>query len=315
MLLTLEQYKEELDRNWTEYTRIRYEFAPSEFDEIARVEDTDRFFDKMGGIQGIHGPIANRDAEPLPFFSPIKQYTTIIPQKFYRGAYAVTRDLLEMGEYQTAVDNLEDFIRSEKSLRDSTTVNVLNNGLSVQGYEPLEQDGVQRSLFSASHLREDGGATISNYYQASVPPNLDTIYDAGMNYLHRLTDSVGNFVGGYGDLTIITPTSNSQFVKAADVIVASMEDPTTANRSINTARTRFRLKHISLNWLTSTSYWFLRVELTMPSYPVRLKNYQNMTMSPLQMMANNPDAMYSRGRSVFGVGLGPTFRGLLIVGP
>lgn len=313
--MTLEQYKEELDANFSEYRRIMYEYAPSEFDQVARVEDTDRFFDKMGGIQGIHGPVKNRDSEPIPFFSPIKQYTSIILQQFYRGGYTVTRDLLEMGMYQTAIDNLSDFMRSEKTLRDSVTVNVLNNGLSVQGYEPIEQDGVQRALFSASHLREDGGATISNYYQASVPPNLDTIYDAGMNYLHRLTDSVGNFVGGYGDLTIITPTSNSQFVKAADVICAAMEDPTTANRSVNTARTRFRLKHESLNWLTSTSYWFLRVELTMPSYPVRLKNYRALEMSPLTGMANNPDAMYSRGRSVFGVGLGPTFRGLVIVGP
>lgn len=315
MLSVLDEFKEELDRNFTSYTRTIYENAPSEYDLIAREEQTDRFFDKMGGIQGIHGPVKNRDSEPIPFFIPVKNYTTVIVQQFYRAGWCITKDLLQMGNYQVAVDNLSDFIRSEKTLRDSTTVNVLNNGLAVQGYEPVEQDGVQRPLFSTGHLREDGGATISNYYQAAVPPNLDTIYDAGMNYLHRLTDAVGNFVGGYGDLTIITPTSNSQFVKAADVICASMEDPTTANRSVNTARTRFRLKHESLNWLTSSIYWFLRVEVTMPSYPVRLKNYEAMEISPLEKMANNPDAMFSRGRSIFGVGLGPTFRGLVIVGP
>jgi len=314
MIITLEQFKEELDRNWTEYTRNRYEQAPSEFDQIARVESTDRFFDKMGGVGGIQGPIENRDGENIPFFSPVKNYTSFITQKFYRGGYAVTRDMLEMGQYQVAVDNLDDMLRSEKTLRDQVTVNILNNGTSSQGYEPVEADGTRRALFSTGHVREDNGGTISNYYNVAVPPNLDTIYEVGINYLHRLKDAVGNFVGGYGELTIITPTANPAFVKAADVIVASMEDPSTANRAVNTATRRFKLKHISLNQLTSTTHWYIRVDITVPTYPIRLKNFRNPDTSPLQMMANNPDAMFSRMRSVFGVGLGPTFRGLVSIG-
>lgn len=314
MILTLEQFKAEMDRNWSEYTRTRYEQAPEEFSQIAQVSSTERFFDKMGGVQGISGPVENRDSQAIPFFSPVSNYTTFILQKFYRGGYSVTRDLLEMGQYNVAIDNLDDMLRSEKTLRDVTTVNVLNNGLAVQGYEPTEKDGTRRSLFSTAHVREDGGATISNYYNVLVPPNLDTIYEIGMNYLNRLTDNVGNFIGGYGELTIVTPTSNPAYVKAADVIVASMEDPSTANRSVNTARTKFKLKHISLNQLTNPNYWYLRVDVSTPSYPIRLKNYKAAETTPLQMMANNPDAMFSRMRSVFGVGLGPTFRGLVAVG-
>jgi hypothetical protein len=314
MVITLEQFKEELDRNWSEYTRTRYEQAPEEYSQIARVETTDRFFDKLGGVQGISGPVENRDSQAIPFFSPIKNYTTFIVQKFYRGGYSVTRDLLEMGQYDVAIDNLDDMIRSEKTLRDKTAVDVINNGTSVQGYEPVEADGTRRALFSTGHVREDNGATISNYYNVLVPPNLDTVYEIGMNYLNRLTDNVGNFIGGYGELTIITPTSNPAYVKAADVIVASMEDPSTANRSVNTARTRFKLKHISLNQLTNSNYWYVRVDISLPSYPIRLKTFKQPEVSALQMMANNPDAMFSRMRSVFGVGLGPTFRGIVAVG-
>lgn len=314
MVITLEQFKEELDRNWSEYVRVPYEEAPSEFDQVARVEQTERFFDKMGGVQGIQGPILNRDIEAIPFFNPVKSYTTYITQKFYRHGYTVTRDLLEMGEYQVAVDNIRDCGASEKTLRDQTTVNVMNNGFSVQGYEPIEADGTRRALFSTAHVREDNGGTISNYYNAAVPPNLDTIYYVGVNMLQRLQDNVGNYIGGYGNLTIITPTLKPDWVKAADLCVKSMEDPFTTNRSVNTARSRFNLKHISLNQLTSTSYWFLRVELTIPSYPIRLKNYRDYSMTPLAPMANNPDAMFARGRSVFSPGLGPTFRGLVAIG-
>lgn len=312
--LTLEAFKEEMDRNWSEYVRTVYEQAPEEFSQVAQVSSTDRFFDKLGGVQGISGPIENRDGEAIPFFSPVKNYTTFITQKFYRGGYVVTRDLLEMGQYQTAIDNLDDMLRSEKTLRDVTAVNILNNGLSAQGYEPVEQDGTRRALFSTAHVREDGGATVSNYYNVLVPPNLDTIYEIGMNYLARLTDNVGNFIGGYGDLTIITPSANPAYVKAADVIVASMDDPSTANRAVNTARSKFKLKHVVLNQLTNSNYWYLRVDVSKPSYPIRMKNFKNAETTPLKMMANNDDAMYSRMRSVFGVGLGPTFRGLVAIG-
>jgi hypothetical protein len=315
MVITLEQFKEEIDRNWTEYVRTQYERSPDEYSQVARIKETTRFFDKLGGVQGIQGPILNRDIEAIPFFNPVKDYTTFIKQQFYRGGYVVTRDILEMGEYQTAIENIADCGSSEKTLRDQTVVNVMNNGLVVQGYEPIEADGTRRPLFSTGHVREDNGGTISNYYQANVPPNLDTIYYVGVNMLQRLVDNVGNFIGGYGKLTIVTPTTRPDWVKAADLCVKATEDPFTANRSVNTARTRFSLNHISLNQLTSSSYWYIRVELTIPSYPIRLQNFANYSMTPLEGMANNPDAMFSRGRSVFGVGLGPTFRGIVLVGP
>lgn len=316
MPLTLEQFKEELDANFTEYTRTMYDQAPAEYPDIVRTKDTKRFFEKLGGVQGIHGPIENRDLEAIPFFIPVKSYTTIITQKFYRAGWVVERALVEMGQHGTAIDNLEDMTRSEKTLRDKTAVDLLNNGTAVQGYEPVEADGTRRSLFSTTHRREDNGAAISNYYQVAVPPNLDTIYEVGMNYLHRLTDGVGNFVGGYGVLTLIVPSNNPGFVKAADVIAASMEDPFTTNRSVNTAKTRFRIAQpVVSNQLTNSNYWYVRVDVNIRSYPLRMLNFQAPNFSALQMMANNPDAMYSRIRSVFGVGLGSTFRGIVVVGP
>lgn len=314
--MSLEQYAEVIDRNFSDYTRGAWESTPAEYPDFVKEKQVPgRWITKMGGVQGIQGPIENRDVENLPFFNPVKSYTTAISPKFFRAAWAIERALIEFSEDRDApLDNLTDIMTAEKTMRDRRASNLLNNGTSAQGYEPVEADGTRRALFSTAHVREDGGATISNYYNVGVPPNLDTIYEVGMNYLYNLRDSVGNPIGGFTELTIITPVANPAFVKAADVIVASMDDPSTANRAVNTARTRFRLKHVALRHLTSTTAWYLSISTSANRYPLMLLNYSSPQTTPLEKMANNPDVMYSRIRSVFNVGLGPTFRGIVRIG-
>jgi len=313
--MTLEQWADTLNRNISDYFRYIYDKAPEEYSRLLKVEPTSRWFDQYAGAQGIAKPVANRDLEPIPQRSPVKSNTSKIIQTSYRSGMTIERLMIEAPDANNTapLDNMQDFIESEKTLRNQVAADVYNNGFSVQPYDLTEADGTQRALFSTTHKREDNGATFSNFLNVALPPNLATMYEIIATF-KRYQDNVGNFIGMDTAFTMLIPTLKPDWMKAADQICMSPDNPETADRAVNTLRSKFPISCEPINNFTSSTKWFVRADISKRYFPIRMKVFSEPQLSPLKESGNNPDAYFTRMRSILGVGVFGSARGVFGVG-
>jgi hypothetical protein len=322
--LTIESFSLALNRNLTDMTRSIYDRAPSEYEQLARVESTSRWFDEFQNVQGVGRPTLNRDLEPLPQVTPQTGYRTLIRQQSYRSQLTVEETFIRVSEHKQVFDNIEDMMESVKTLKDASVAGFFNNGFTNGLAQNItEADGTARAFFSTGHYYENNSGTFSNYYNVLVPPNPETIYLIAQQYLGTLKDNVGNYINWAPEFTIVTPKSRPDWTLAADEIVASQDRPDTTNRATNvlnmagSGRTSMSLKlrSVSLNNLTSTTKWFLLVSPTNRAYPLRLRQLLPYEVTPLQAIGPaNPHAYVMTNRTQFGTGFVGSYRGAVAIG-
>lgn len=313
--IDLEQYTEVLNGNLAMIDRDVYERTPPEYQKFMNVSSTKNQVEEFQSYGGLARPIRSRDSEALPQMAPYKGPKSVIRQIPYRSAVFIERSVMEHAKHQEILNNLEDMLEADKSLRDAVGANILNNGTSVQAATDFtESDGTQRALFSTGHIYENGQGTFSNYLNLGLPPNIDTLYLVATQYLGRLYDYAGNFIGLNRTFTIVTPTLNPDFVKSADQIVWSQDNPETANRAMNTVIKRFSFVHEPVNNLTSSTAWYVMIAPSSRGFPIQMMVGSDRQVSPLAPVGNNPDLFYSRLRDEFGVGLRYTARGIVRIG-
>lgn len=312
-----ENYTLAYNRQLLPMQRYIFEDGPREYDQIARVETTDRLTNEMQTAQGLGQPIQARDLQPIPQTAPVVGYKTVIRILNYKIGITVEETLMRTAVFKEPLDNARDMMRSTVTLKDATTVNFYNQGFT-DGLQTniTEADGTLRSWFNTGHFYENGSSTWSNYYAQGVPPNPDTVYLIIFNYLKRLRDFTGsNFVNFGNEFIIVTPTLNPAYGMAAEEIIKSQDRPDTANRATNVLR-GVNLRHIALNQLTSSTKWFIIVppngSYNFPLLHMQMIPYE---VSPLQALGPiNPDAYVSRCRTQFAPGFDKQYRGAVGVG-
>lgn len=308
--------------NLTETWRNFYMQGQREYDVVAAVESKPQhtgLVDELQGIQGIPKPEVNWDLNPLPQRSPVQGYKTVIRQVQYRSQLTMEETLYTTGRHLEMFDNLADLNDSIKAVKDINVVNIINNGTTgSQAYGIVESDGTNRALFSTTHYYEDGSGTWSNYLNSGIPPTPDTVYRVISEYLRRLKDNVGVYISWGNEFVIWTPTATPSFGMAADEIVNSMDRPDTANRAVNVltqGRSAVRLTHRQLNYLTSTTKWYMGISPSNRAYPIRMRESISSEITPLQPMGpQNPHVMLQTARTRFGAGFRNSYRGLVAVG-
>ncbi len=309
--VTLEAYSFALNRNLDQVTRNVYQPAMAELENFARREATDRWVSQYQNVQGIGQPTLNRDLETPPQVAPITGYQTVCRQQSFRSQLTVEETMTRVSMWWNEIgNNMQDMATSVLSLKDITMANFFNNGFT-NGLSTniVESDGTARAPFSTGHYYESGNGTFSNYYNVLVPPNPQTIYLIINQYLKTLFDNTGfNYINAGNTFTILTPTSQPSWGLAADEIVASVDRPDTSNRSTNVftnnnanmARS-MSLRHRSLNRLTSSTKWFIVCDVNLQAYPLRLKELEAYSLTPLQNAAPiNPHVWMQTNRTQFG---------------
>lgn len=314
--MVLEQFVEAINRNLTDgLARNIYDRAEKEYPTVAKFETTSRYVDEFQAIQGLALPQRNRDQENPPQVSPVKGYKTTIRQVNYRSQLTVEDTLMRSADYPSVYDNMEDMVTSNASLKDQVAVDFFNNGFT-DGLSTniVEYDGTARAPFSTGHYYENGSGTFSNYLNTGVPPTPEVVYQMINQYIRRLKDYAGNFISWPKEFTIVTPTLNTGFGLAADEIVQSVDRPDTANRATNVLK-NFRLNHVSLNYLTSSTKWFILVPTGHRAYPLRMRVMIDNEVTPLEKKGpTNPHVYLSTLRTIFGVGWKYSYRGITAIG-
>lgn len=323
--ITLEGFSWGLNKNITQVTRDLYMNAPAEADFLAKRQSTSEWFQILQNIQGIGRPTLNRDLEPPPQVVPINGYNSTIVMKSYRSQLTIEETFTRVAKWADKVtDNMRDMAQSVSSMKDAMVANFFNNGFTngIAG-NIVEADNTARAFFSTGHYYESGGTTWSNYYNVGVPPNPETVYLICNQYLGTLRDNTGsNFINFDGEFTIITPKSRPDWGLAADEIVASNDRPDTSNRAINVLNSAnprqsasIKLRHRSLNNLTSSTKWYIAVAPTNRFYPLLLLELIAYELTPLQPIGPvNPHAWVQTNRTQFAPGFNTSYRGAVAIG-
>lgn len=293
-----------------------------EYDVVSMVEtkpNNTGLVDEFQGIQGISKPEANWDLQDLPQRSPVKGNKTVIRQQQYRSQLTLDRTTFETCKHDELFDNLGDLMDSIKAVKDVNAVAIINNGTSgSQSYGIVEADGTNRALFSTAHVYEDMSGTFSNYLNSGVPPTADNVYRVWAEYLMRLKDNVGAFISWGRAAVIWTPTLTPSFGLAADELVNSQTRPDTANRATNVltqGRNALQLSHRQLNYLTSTTKWYMSVPTSNPAYPLRMRQRIDAEVTPLEGIgATNPHVKKQTATTCFGMGFRNSYRGIVAIG-
>lgn len=323
--LTLESVSFALNKNITAVSRDLYGSAPAERDLIAKVQGTNEWFQILQNIQGIGRPTLNRDLEAPPQVMPITGYSSTIVMKSYRAQLTVEETLTRVSKWADKItDNMRDMAWSVSSMKDAIVANFFNNGFTNgTAGNIVEADGTARAFFSTGHYYESGGTTWSNYLNLGLPPNPETVFLAIQQYLGTLRDNTGsNFIQFEGDFTIITPKSRPDWGLAADELVASMDRPDTSNRATNVLNSTnpntsvsVKLRHRSLNNLTSTTKWFIVASPTNRFYPLMLLELIPYELTPLAPIGPaNPHAWVQTNRTQFAPGFNTSYRGAVAIG-
>jgi hypothetical protein len=313
--MTLASFAESLNGNLAELQRNIFEFAPREYDKVAAIRPYRKWVDERQAIQGLTPPRNTRDLEPIPQVAPVKGYKTVIRQQNFKHGITVEETMIRNAMHREVLDNVQDGIESIKTLKDTYTVDFLNNGFTAGlSTNITEYDGTARAAFSTAHYYENGVNPWSNYYNVGVPPTPETVHLV-INNLKRLKDFAGNFINVGNAFVIYTPTLTPSFGMAAEEIVQSVDKPNTTDRATNIVKNDFQLSHVRLNNLTSTTKWFIGIPTSHRAYPLIMLEAQSQDVSPLSPLgAINPDAYAMRFRTQFGVGWDKSYRGLYAIG-
>lgn len=314
--MTVEGFALGYNRNLTEVVRNVYMGGPREFEWLAKVENTSRMFDEYQSIQGLPRPSLNRDLQPLPQIAPVTGPKTTIRQSSFRAQLTVEETLIRTADHRQIFDNAQDMVESVLTLKNAFMVNFFNNGFTGGlATNIIEQDGTARAPFSTGHYYEDGRGTWSNYYNVLVPPNPETVFTIIEQYLKRLQDYSGNFISWDNTFTIWTPTLVPSWGLAAEEIVQSMDRPDTTNRATNVVAKNFKLNHMSVNNLTSTTKWFITVSSSHRAYPLVMRQLLDLEITPLEKIGPaNPHVLVQTERTQFGGGWRGSYRGITAIG-
>jgi hypothetical protein len=314
--MTLEAFAESLNGNLTELTRNIFDRASKEYDAVAKVDSYRKWVDERQGLQGLSRPRLNRDLEPVPQVSPVKGYKSVIRQNSYRSQITVEETMIRNALHKEVYDNVADGVESIKTLKDATVVDFYNNGFT-DGLSTniTESDATARAWFSTGHYYEDGSSTWSNYYNVGTAPTPEVVFLIINQYLKRLKDFRGNFISWPNEFVLVTPTLTPAYGMAAEEIVQSVDKPNTSDRAANVVAKNFKLRHIALNNLTSTTKWFITVPTSHRAFPLVVLEALPQEVTPLEKAgAINPHAMMMTFRTQFGVGFDKQYRGAVGIG-
>lgn len=222
---------------------------PEWFPQVFRMETTDRPFEQYTSYTRFGQFVQTDENSPVTYDSPMQGFDKTLTPLQYSLGFKVSRiafDDDKLGPLRNLASGLGE---SYTDGRNILSADIFNNGFSGSF---TGADGV--SLFSASHLREDG-VTFRNQPSAAADISITSFRTAMIDFR--------NFRDGRGKRLNLIPewvmTAPDNWFDTAEILMSG-ERPDTANRATNVTNKFFggNSFNIILNdYLTDTDAWFL----------------------------------------------------------
>lgn len=222
----------------------RYKMHPEQYSQVFQVMESDRHQELLSSIGSLG--LANDVSEgaEIPYVDADQGFKATFTHGKVALGIQISQELLEddlFSEVRLRSEALADAVRQKV---ETDAASVFNNGFSGGSSGP---DGAQ--LFSASHVREDGGSSSESNTTtlALSDANLDTVL---VNF-QDTTGTKGETINLYPDLMVVP----IELETTARVLLDSEGRTGTTNNDINVWRGSFDL--FVWQYLTDNNNWFL----------------------------------------------------------
>lgn len=296
-MVIMESFAELFDYNFGNIKDEMYAQYPREFDKFMRVESTSRPFERRSYISGLGLPQQNRDGQPVPLSEPVKGYPSTFIPITYRLGYQIEKQAVEDELWSLLASRPRSMLYGSIVIRDMVCADILNNGFTLQQY-----DLGGTALFSTANVREDSLGTWANLINESQPITVETVFNAIVQLLALLQDSVGLNIGYTGTYYLYVPMINPVLWQQAQEVVNSVMNPGTSDNRINAIGKTFNLVAVPLRYLTNSDAWFVGWEPSTPNYGLVMFERVAPDISSLSPFAGNIDVWWSRLRQRFTAG-------------
>lgn len=219
---------------------------PSLLNQLYNVQTSSRAYEQVSGVGAISPDAFEnyKNSGQIPEVDFDQGFKTTYEHVEYPIDFSIERKTIDDADFNTVFRTTERIGDSAFLFRETKAASVFNNAFSAS--HP-GADGV--ALCSDSHPHSPfKSATQSNAFAlALTKANLRTIREAMMAW----TDDNGNKIAVVPDLLLVPPALEDDAIE----IVNSIQDPDTANNTVNPMFGRFRVQ--AWHYLTDSTTWFL----------------------------------------------------------
>ena len=247
MASTAAQFADFLEPKLSNIWHDAYEAYESKYAQVFNVRDMNKNTITDAKLAGF-GPLQDQtDGAEVTFDNPIapvtKSYTYSVRALAYRVHERLWRNDL-YGEVERFERDLQDAARDDV---ETAAWSVFNNGFGTTntGFDGL-------ALFSTAHTRLDGGATQQNNPSTDEALSVTAIHN-GLITIRKWVNDRGRPRSHTAQTLVIPP----DLMITAYEILDSQLHPENANNTKNVIVNRFGLSPLVVEYLTSTTAWFL----------------------------------------------------------
>lgn len=220
---------------------------PSMLSMLFNVQTSTRAYEAVSGVGaiGVDAWLNYNNSGVIPEVDFDQGYKKTYTHVEYPVDFAIERKTIDDANFAEVFRVAERIGDSAAVFREQQAASVFNNAVS-SSY--VGGDGV--ALLSDSHPNspQKTGVTQDNKYALSLSKaNLRTVREAMM----AVTDDNGNKMAVTPDLLLVPPALEDDAIE----IVNSLQDPTSANNTINPMFGRFRVQ--AWHYLTDSNRWYL----------------------------------------------------------
>ena len=220
---------------------------PLQFTDILNVGSMDKATETDAKLAGF-GPLSEQgEGEAVIYQEPLTPITRAYTYIVKAGGYRITDRMVRDELYGQAQRFERDLMSAVADDQEVFGLGILNNGFVTT--DDTGFDGL--ALFSTAHTRLDAGANQANRPATDVALSLSALHDAIITFRNWRNDRGRPFMAS-PKLLVIPP----DLMMVADELLSSALKPDSADNTIN-AVTRFGLQFKVVDYLTSTTAWFL----------------------------------------------------------
>jgi phage major head subunit gpT-like protein len=253
MVLASQQFGRLLEPGLRKIFLETYSEVPEQYSQVFNVQNSTKAIEtdlRMGGF----GMWEKKDSAGSVQYDDVPDTKALqyIHEEYSKG-FTVERKLIDDEMYSQINKMPAQLARGARATIETTAAGVLNNAFSVNGF-----DGVP--LISASHVRLDGGG-MSNRLAATDGAGAadgalsDRNLKAALIQTRRQVDDKGILIQVQPKVLVVPPSL--EFIANTIVSSANLSAQGTGSGMTNDKNALPRLKVVVMDYLTSSTAWFL----------------------------------------------------------
>lgn len=227
-----------------------YKEYPEQYSQFFNVESSTKAFEDSLSMSGLSLVPVKLEGKGIDYDSPIQGPTNRLTHVTYGKGFIVTREMFEDDLYKKIRNLPKALARSVRVTIETTAANVPNRAFSGSY---LGADG--KSLCATDHPLL-GGGTFSNTLSTAADLDMTSLEQALID-VSALVDDRGLPIQARATKLIIPMQLEWQSKR----LLKSVDDPETANRSINPAVGSLSEGYAVNHYLTDPDAWFLKTDV------------------------------------------------------